>query len=34
MLRPAKDCESYPGQFGDTVKTMGDYAAAWLDAHF
>lgn len=34
MLRPAKDCESYPGQFGDTVKTMGDYAAAWLDTHF
>lgn len=34
MLWPAKECESYPGQFGDTVKTMADYTTAWLDAHF
>ena len=34
MLFPAKECESFPSQFGDTVKTMGDYAAAWLDTHF
>lgn len=34
MLWPAKDCENYPGQFGDTVKTMADYTTAWLDAHF
>lgn len=34
MLFPAKECESFPGQFGDTVKTMADYTAAWLEAHF
>ena len=34
MLWPAKECESYPGQFGDTVKLTFDYAADWLDRHF
>ena len=34
MLWPAKECESYPGQFGDTVKLTFDYAADWLDNHF
>lgn len=34
MLWPAKECESYPGQFGDTVKLTFDYAADWLDKHF
>ena len=33
MLWPAKECESYPGQFGDTVKLTFDYAADWLDKH-
>jgi hypothetical protein len=27
---PAKDCEAYPGQFGDTVKTLFDYVDKWL----
>ena len=27
---PAKDCEAYPGQFGDTVKTIFDYVDKWL----
>lgn len=34
MLWPAKECEQFPGQFGDTVKLTFDYAAAWLDKHF
>ena len=28
---PAKHCEKYPGQFGDTMKLLHDYAAAWLN---
>ena len=27
---PARDCEAYPGQFGDTIKTMFDYVDKWL----
>jgi hypothetical protein len=27
----AKDCEKYPGQFGDTVKTMFDFVDGWLN---
>lgn len=27
---PASNCEEYPGQFGDTMKLLHDYAAAWL----
>lgn len=34
MLWPAKECEEFPGQFGDTVKLTFDYAAKWLDKHF
>ena len=34
MLWPAKECEQFPGQFGDTVKLTFDYAAKWLDKHF
>lgn len=34
MLWSAKECEEFPGQFGDTVKLTFDYAAAWLDKHF
>lgn len=34
MLWPAKECEQFPGQFGDTVKLTFDYAAQWLDKHF
>lgn len=26
----AKHCEKYPGQFGDTMKTLHDYVANWL----
>ena len=29
---PAKHCEKYPGQFGDTMKVLHDYAAQWLIA--
>lgn len=29
---PAKDCEAYEGQFGDTMKTLHDFADAWLSA--
>lgn len=28
----AKHCEAFPGQFGDTMKLLHDYAAAWLSA--
>lgn len=28
----AKHCETYPGQFGDTMKTLHDYVALWLSA--
>lgn len=28
---PAKQCEKYPGQFGDTMKTLHDYVAEWLN---
>ena len=34
MLWPAKECEQFPGQFGDTVKLTFDYAAQWLSKHF
>lgn len=27
---PAKEYETYPGQFGDTMKTLHDYVADWL----
>ena len=27
---PCKRCEKTPGQFGDTVKTVYDYADQWL----
>jgi len=27
---PAKDCEAYPGQFGDTMKILFDYVDKWL----
>lgn len=34
IFTPGKDCEQYPGQFGDTVKTLFDHVAAWLnDGH-
>jgi hypothetical protein len=26
----ARDCEAYPGQFGDTMKTLFDYVDRWL----
>ena len=26
----AKDCEAYPGQFGDTMKILFDYVDTWL----
>jgi hypothetical protein len=26
----AKDCEAFPGQFGDTTKTLFDYVDRWL----
>ena len=29
---PADHCAAYPGQFGDTIKLLHDYAAQWLDA--
>lgn len=29
---PAKAYESYPGQFGDTMKLLHDYVAGWLGA--
>jgi len=34
MLWPAKECEQFPGQFGDTVKLTFEYAADWLGKHF
>jgi len=27
---PAKDCEEYPGQFGDTMRTLYDHVDKWL----
>ena len=30
IFDPARDCEAYPGQFGDTIKTMFDYVDRWL----
>jgi len=29
-FNPARDCESVPGQFGDTLKTLHDFVAGWL----
>lgn len=29
-FHPAKEYEAYPGQFGDTMKTLHDYVADWL----
>ncbi|HEV7666052.1 MAG TPA: alpha/beta hydrolase, partial [Chloroflexota bacterium] len=33
-ISTCKDCEQFPGQYGDTVKTTFDYAAGWLENHF
>lgn len=33
MIFPARECEEFPGQFGNTVKNTFDYAAAWLEKH-
>lgn len=30
----AKHCETYPGQYGDTMKTLHDYVAQWLHSTF
>ena len=32
MLRPARECEAFPGQFGDTVKNLADYIDRWISA--
>lgn len=29
-INTCTDCESYPGEFGDTVATCFDYVADWL----
>ncbi len=34
MLTPARECEEYPGQFGDTVRTLFDYVADWIEKRF
>ena len=31
-FKTAQHCESYPGEFGDTMALLHDYAAAWLKA--
>jgi hypothetical protein len=30
MLTPGRDVEAFPGQFGDTVKTLFDYVDGWI----
>ena len=30
MLATNDKIEDYPGQYGDTVKTLFDYVASWL----
>lgn len=30
----AKHCEAYPGQYGDTMKTLHNYVAKWLHSTF
>ena len=30
MFKTCKECEKYPGQFGDTLKTTYDYVDKWL----
>jgi hypothetical protein len=30
VFNPAMDCEEYPGQFGDTIKTLYDFVDMWL----
>ena len=32
LFEPAKELESFPGQFGDTMKLHHDYVAQWLSA--
>lgn len=34
MITPARECEEFPGQFGDTVKNTFDYADKWLRERF
>ena len=29
---PARHCEEYPEQFGDTMKTLHDYVDGWLSS--
>ena len=31
---PDHECEQFPGEFGDTVKTLFDYLDQWLSARF
>ena len=33
-LVPCRACETSPGQYGDTVNTIFDYVAGWLQARF
>jgi hypothetical protein len=32
-LSTCKACETTPGEFGDTEKTLMDYVAQWLNSH-
>jgi hypothetical protein len=34
MFTTARECEKFLGQYGDTQKTMYDYAADWLCQKF
>jgi hypothetical protein len=33
-LVPCRACERFPGEYGDTVRTIFDYTAAWLRARY
>lgn len=33
-FRPVRDSEQYPGQFGDTMKTLHDFVDEWLSEKF
>jgi pimeloyl-ACP methyl ester carboxylesterase len=33
-LVPCRACEHYPGEYGDTVRTIFDHVAAWLRARY
>ena len=33
-IEPCTECESFPGQYSNTVRNFFDYVAKWINARF